>query len=749
MKCLFTIIFSASVFVGVHCGDAQEKPPTKGGGAEKGIVIGNPPAIPDTGVLSKGNLFPDKPELFESKKAIVAPEKRAPNSFQRFILEHSGVLLPIFGQDLFLAPPSTFAPADDIPVTPDYIVGPGDELVIRAWGQIDINLRVTVDRNGAISIPKVGDVNVVGLKYRELQGFLSGQIGKLFQNFEMNVTMGRLRSIQVLVVGHAQKPGNYTISSLSTLINAIFASGGPSASGTMRKIQLKRDNKLVTELDLYDLLLKGDKDQDARLQSGDVIFIPPIGKLVALAGQINNPAVYELKAESTLTHVVDWAGGMSANAFGEKVVIERIIGRQFRKALEFEFNETGGKEVLHEGDLIIVSEISPRFEKSVVIRGHVSAPSRVPWKEGMRISNLFENPAALIPYDYWVKQNALAKNIGAVTNTLGEVIQRNEVKSLLAPINWEYAAIQRLDPKLLSTSLMPFHLGKAIFEKSPDENHELHQGDVVTIFSQSDIRVPLDKRVQMVTLEGEIARPGVYQIHPKETLRDLIQRVGGFSTNAYLYGAIFTRESTRADQQARMDESLGRLEIELQRSMASSLSEAGSTESALDKAREMEARKLTVEKMRAIRAVGRIAMDFPKDGKILSQFPAITLENGDRFFVPSLRTEIHVMGSVYNQNSHLWRANAKVGDYLVMAGGLMRSADKSFTYIIRADGTVHSKSGGGWFSGSVHSSRLLPGDTVVVPELLDQTNWRRELKDWAQIASQFAIAAAAIKVLSP
>ena len=198
-----------------------------------------------------------------------------------------------------------------------------------------------------------------------------------------------------------------------------------------------------------------------------------------------------------------------------------------------------------------------------------------------------------------------------------------------------------------------------------------------------------------------------------------------------------------------MDESLGRLEIELQRSMASSLSEAGSTESALDKAREMEARKLTVEKMRAIRAVGRIAMDFPKDGKILSQFPAITLENGDRFFVPSLRTEIHVMGSVYNQNSHLWRANAKVGDYLVMAGGLMRSADKSFTYIIRADGTVHSKSGGGWFSGSVHSSRLLPGDTVVVPELLDQTNWRRELKDWAQIASQFAIAAAAIKVLSP
>ena len=242
-----------------------------------------------------------------------------------------GRYLPLFGFNLFEGVPTTFAPVDSIPVTPDYVVGPGDEILIRAWGQVDIDFRAVVDRNGMINIPRVGNVNVAGIRYQDLTGYLRNAIGRIFRNFQLNVALGQLRSIQVFIVGQAKRPGSYTVSSLSTLVNALFASGGPSPRGSMRRVQLKRGDKTITEFDLYDLLLKGDKSKDVQLLPGDVIYIPPVGELAAIHGSVNEPAIYELKGRATLNELIQLSGGLATTAEGRRVTVERIEARKMRE----------------------------------------------------------------------------------------------------------------------------------------------------------------------------------------------------------------------------------------------------------------------------------------------------------------------------------------------------------------------------------------------------------------------------------
>ena len=230
-------------------------------------------------------------------QAPKAPEARVvplePSEFQTFIAQSTGKVLPRYGANLFEDAPTTFAPVENIPMTPDYVIGPGDEIRVRVWGQIEADQRLLVDRNGNVNIPRIGNVAVAGVLMRDLQGHIKSAIERNFRNFDLNVSLGQLRSIQIFVVGQARRPGSYTVSSLSTLVTALFASGGPSATGSMRRVQLKRADKVVTEFDVYDFVVRGDKSKDVRLLPGDVIFIPPEGALVAVSGSVKTPAIYE------------------------------------------------------------------------------------------------------------------------------------------------------------------------------------------------------------------------------------------------------------------------------------------------------------------------------------------------------------------------------------------------------------------------------------------------------------------------
>jgi protein involved in polysaccharide export with SLBB domain len=327
------------------------------------------------------------------------------SDFERFAEDGTGHRLAVYGRRLFDEVPTTFAPVERVPVPADYVLGPGDELLIRAWGKIDLDSRVTVDRDGQVYLPRIGTLNVAGLRYEQLEGYLHAAISALFKDFELNVALGQLRSIQIFVLGSARQPGAYTIGSLSTLVNALFASGGPSASGSMRHIQLRRGNQLLAEFDMYDLVQKGDKSHDVPLLPGDVIYIPPIGAQIAISGHVNQPGIYELKGETTLAAAIEGAGGLTSLAGAERVLLERIENHSTRRLEEFPLDASGLARLLKDGDLLRVFPLSPKFANAVTLRGNVAQPGRYMWKEGMRVSDLIPSRDFLITRDFWNRQN--------------------------------------------------------------------------------------------------------------------------------------------------------------------------------------------------------------------------------------------------------------------------------------------------------------------------------------------------------
>ena len=657
--------------------------------------------------------------------------------------QSAGTMLPMYGYNLFRTAPDTFEPVTHIPVTPDYTIGPGDELLIRLWGQIELSQNAVVDRNGMIDLPKVGPISVVGVRYQNLQAHLKTAMRRVFRNFELDVSLGKLRSIQIIVVGHAARPGSYTISSMSTLVNALFASGGPSGNGSMRHIQLKRKGKTITEFDLYDLLLKGDQSKDVQLLSGDVIYIPTIGPMVAIIGSITSPAIYELGGNESLMNLLSLAGGLTNVAARQKVTVERIHERKMRKVEEFALNKDGLARTMQDGDLVRVYGISSRFDNAVTLRGNIATPGRHPWHEGLRISDVIPDKTVLIIDSYWLKQNQASRTGIANSGSL-----RNDVKHNLAEVNWDYAVIERLNNDNLTTNLIPFNLGQAVINREPAQNHILQSGDTITIFSKDDIQVPAAQRTKYITLEGELAHPGVYQAIAGETLRELVTRVGGLSSQAYLFGSEFNRESMRQEQQKRLDEITSRMGDAMQRNAMQSSANALSKDDVDSSKLQLQAQQGLLDKMRQVKATGRIVLDVQERTADLSSLPNLTLEDGDHLYIPITPSTVSVMGVVYNQNSFIYKENQTIRDYLSKAGGSTVDGDKSSIYLVRADGVVFSKQQhGSFFGGGFDNRQASPGDTIVVPELLERYKLTKDLKDWTQIFYQFSIGIASLKIL--
>jgi protein involved in polysaccharide export with SLBB domain len=418
---------------------------------------------------------------FDQLQQQVQADQRERNEFQNFVMQSTGRDLPIFGQNLFRSIPSTFAPVDNVPVTADYAVGPGDEIQIRAWGQIDVDVSAVVDREGAISVPKVGVINVAGVKASDLPAYLKTVFGRTFRNFQLTATLGRLRSIQVFVVGQAKRPGTYTVSSLSTLVTAVFAAGGPSNKGSMRSIQLKRGNRVVADFDLYDLIVSGDKSKDAPLLSGDVIYIPPAGPMVAVTGSVKVPAVYELKQNAVLFDLFRWAGGLATTAAGQKATVERIEDHKAQTVEEFPLDMGGLSRAIRDGDLVTVYSVVPRFDNAVVVRGSVAQPGRFPWREGLRVRDLLPDREALLSREYWIKRNQAVGLDDRVTSilrqqsatgtrlTIDDLNQRRKPQSELDAtvgdtihrVQTESEAAKFLDPNQTSTAVQVTRLQDA------------------------------------------------------------------------------------------------------------------------------------------------------------------------------------------------------------------------------------------------------------------------------------------------
>jgi protein involved in polysaccharide export with SLBB domain len=294
---------------------------------------------------------------------------------------------------------------------------------------------------------------------------------------------------------------------------------------------------------------------------------------------------------------------------------------------------------------------------------------------------------------------------------------------------------------------VPFNLGKAI-AGDESENVILQPGDVITIFSQNDMQVPAGQQTKFVRLEGEFVTAGVYQAQPGETLRHLISRVGGLTPQAYLYGAEFTRESTREDQQKRLDEYINDLGRSIERNTSGQRSLNG--DEAVAERQAVEGQRRLLDKLRQMKATGRIVLELKPTADNINQMPDLMLEDGDRLLVPFKPATVNVIGSVYNSNAFIFKPSKTVSDYMRLSGGPTRNGDKGRSFVIRADGTTLGGHGHhDLFVNSFEQARLMPGDTIVVPEKLDKGVVLRGFKDWTQIISTFVIGAAAAKVLFP
>jgi len=724
-----------------------------------------------------------------------------PTEFQQIVATSVGRMLPIFGASMFSTAPSTFAPVDNIPVTPDYVIGPGDELRLQIWGQVNQHGSFIVDRTGSISLPEVGAIHVAGLQFSQLTDFLKSQLGRVYRNFDLNVNLGQLRSIQVFVVGRALKPGSFTIGSLSTLLNALFASGGPLPQGSLRDIQVRRGGATVTHFDLYDLLLHGDKSKDVRLEPGDVIFIPDVGPQVAVTGSVNTPAIYELRDETSFSQALTLAGGLTNTAAGSRLRVERLYNHTERSMIEVDLASPGSATVQN-GDIVTVDSILGRFKDAVTLRGNVANPGRYAWHDGMRVSDLIPSRDALVTRDYYRRLIQLGQGAPAApafeptpttaegslglrtgqTNTPADEqgTQRggaagasgggNSVSSALtassttfsakndvvlnAPdIDWEYAVVERQSATDLTTSLLPFNLGKAVLNKDPSQDLTLQAGDVVTIFSKADIRVPSAQQTKFVKLEGEFAGAGGYSVLPGETLRGLVARAGGLTPNADLFASEFTRDSVRRLQQQRLQEFADELESQISATSTVNASSALTDRDAAASAASAAEARSAVTRLRQAQPNGRIVLPLKPDAAGIDALPDIELQDGDRFVVPRVPATVAVEGQVYNANAFLYVKAKRVKDYLNLAGGPDRIGDRSREFVLRADGSVVSRQYGSFAEHALFANRdfddvvLYPGDTIVVPPIIQKSAFLRNLSDVSTILEGFGLGAAAIEVL--
>lgn len=567
-----------------------------------------------------------EPRMAQNPPATRPARRAAPEvgPFQTYAAGVTGQDLPIYGKDLFSDVPSTFAPFDSAQVNQEYVIGTGDELQVRGWGMVDIDVSATVDRSGAIFIPRVGSVKVSGVQYKDLQGYLKKAVGKIYNNFELTASIAQTRAVQIYVVGHAVRPGTYTLSAMSTLLNALFTSGGPDATGSMRNIQLKRGAQTITTFDLYDMLSKGDKSSDMTLRDGDVIYIPAVGPLVALTGNVKQPAIFELKGNASLADVLTWAGGFDSAAETKQVIVEKNVDNQYKTVVEL-------------------------------------------------------------------------------------VAERAITSSQLAGI-------------------------------------AVKPTDVLRVFAPGAVPVEAQIQNEYVRVAGETRQSGIFLLKKGETLRELIARVGGANENGYLYATQLNRESVRRAQQAKLNEVADRFERDLESNATIRMSSTSDQDNATKLESEVAQQRRVVQKLRSVKAEGRIVLDLPGVATQVKNLPDLPLQNGDSIYVPRRPGTVDVLGSVFQQNAFVYRSQGKVSDYVKQAGGFTTNADKSEMYVIRADGTAQSGQSGGWFSG-ISSSVVNPGDTIVIPEKIDRSTFMQSVKEWTSIFYQFGLGAAGLKVL--
>ena len=702
------------------------------------------------------NKRPDTKGDASSSKAIapdVTKDVPVPNAFQTFLFQITGKAVPIYGEELFNRA-NPFAALESVPVPSNYTLGPGDEITVKIYSPaIDIDQRFIINKDGTIALPKIGPVPIAGTKVSDVEERLKSYLSRMISDFNVYVTVGQLKGIEIYVVGETRRPGKYVVSSVSTMINALFATGGPSSNGSMRNIQLVRQGRVVGSVDLYQFLRGGDTSKDIGLMTGDVIKIPPVGPQIAMLGSIPNPAVYELapgESSNTLQSMISFAGNVSVFTSPLQVSIERIDSTREKplSALSISLDKSGLATHLKGGDIITFLPIKPAFENAISLR-LLGLPSvRLPIKPGATLRDVIPNKEALLTNLYFLRRFTPPASQGGNEDDQARI----RASARLDQINWDHALLERINPNDLSPEIISFNLGEAISAADPKYNVPLKSGDIITIFSQKDIQVPASKQTRIVRIQGEVRNPGIYQLKAGDTLPMLVDRAGGLSSDAYVYGTEFSRESVRDGQRKNIATVIKNLENQLAFEAKNPSLDTGTAEDRLRQQGLQAANRASlqskIEQLKNGNPNGRLSLELnPED----AEYPELLLEDGDLVSVPQIPSSVAVIGAVYNESGLLYKEGKKAKDYINSAG-VSVTAERDWTFLVRADGSVKAPDTSGWStSGAVFDVVLMPGDVVVVPEKIQRetgyTVFMRGLKDWTQVLFQLGLAAAAIHVL--
>ncbi len=427
-----------------------------------------------------------------------------------------------FGYELFSALPTTFAPATDVPVPAEYVIGPGDTLRVQLTGKTQDKFELVVDRNGVVQFPELGPIPLAGLGFGDARAVIEERVAEQLIGTRADVSMGELRSITIFVTGEAERPGSYTVSALSTITNALFATGGVKEIGSLRNIQLKRSGRTVATLDMYDLLLRGDAGDDRRLMSGDVIFIPPVGSTVGVTGQIRRPAIYELKGETKAADLLYLAGGLTPEADPHTATLERIGESRERVVMGIDLTTPSGRATpMRSGDLLRLKAVPTEISNGIELIGHVQNPGPVAWRQGLRVADVLRSVEDLRPR--------------ADVNYV--LIRREDADRSLSAVSTDLAAAWANPSSADNLPLMP---RDRIHVFNLEGGRELQIKQFVADLERQAV---MGEPAQLVTVSGQVKAPGTYPLEMGMSVADLVRAGGGMSESAYGANAEITRYS--------------------------------------------------------------------------------------------------------------------------------------------------------------------------------------------------------------